>query len=215
MKQLKYKIIVIIIGLIIFESIFYLLAKLTPIDSFLLTSSIDNKIPLIEEFIYPYIGWYLMLFIVPYIIYCKNKEKFYEYVTIFMGCVIVSSIIFFLFPTTIVRGDILVNDVTTFILKFIYLTDTPALNCLPSMHCAICFVFIYSCLNLDLKWYYKLLIIILSLLVIVSTLFIKQHVIWDVLGAFILVIVVIVLIKIFKLDLYVKDIIKNKLKYQI
>ena len=58
------------------------------------------------------------------------------------------------------------------------------------MHCTLCFIFIYLTLKLkDFKWYYKLLVIITNTLIIVSTLLIKQHVIWDVLAALLLVII--------------------------
>ena len=209
MKKFNYKIVLITIGLILFESVFYLLSKLTFIEPFVLSSVIDNKLPLIEEFIYLYVFWYLMLFIIPYLIYYKNKDLFYQYVTVFMGCVLVSSIIFFIFPTTIVRGNFEVNNITTFILNFIYLTDTPALNCLPSMHCAICFVFMYYSFKIDLKWYNKVLINILSILIILSTLFIKQHVIWDAIAALVMVLIVIILVRKSKLDFNVKSYLKR------
>lgn len=204
MKKINYKLILIIIGLILFESFFYFLAKLTFIEPFLLTSSLDNKLPLMPFFIYFYVLWYLMLFIIPYILYLKKKNLFYHYVTVFVVCILIATIVFFFFPTTIVRGEIEVNSLTTFLLNFIYFTDTPALNCLPSMHCAFCFGFIYYSFKIDIKWYYKILINILSILIILSTLLIKQHVIWDVLVALILVVVVIIVVNVFKLDKYLK-----------
>lgn len=209
MKKINYKIVLIIIGLILFESFFYFLSKLTFLEPFLLTSVIDNKLPLIPFFIYFYIFWYLMLFIIPYIIHLKRKDLFYEYISVFVTCILVSTIIFFFFPTTIVRGNIEVTNITSFLLNFIYLTDTPVLNCLPSMHCAFCFGFMYYSFKLDLKWYYKLMINVISILIILSTLFIKQHVIWDAIAALILVILVIIFVKKLKLDLYIKKVLEK------
>lgn len=211
MKKINYKVILVIIGLILFESIFYFLSKLTFIEPYLLTSSLDSKLPLIPFFIYFYVFWYLMLFIVPYIIYLKKKELFLEYVTVFVFCVLVSTVIFFFFPTTIMRGNVEVNNFTNYLLNFIYLTDTPALNCLPSMHCAVCFGFMYYSLKINLKWYYKVIINVLSILIILSTLLIKQHVIWDALAALILVVGVIIVVKRFKLDNILKKKIENYL----
>lgn len=209
MKKLNYKIVLIIIGLILFESFFYFLSKLTFLEPFLLTSSFDSNLPLVPFFIYFYIFWYLMLFIIPYIIYLKRKDLFYEYIAIFVTCILISSIIFFFFPTTIVRGDINVNGITSFLVNFIYLTDTPALNCLPSMHCAFCFGFMYYSFRLDIKWYYKLLINLISILIILSTMFIKQHVIWDVIAALFLVFIAIVLVKKLRLDSYIKKLLEK------
>lgn len=205
MKKINYKVILLIIGTILFESLFYLMAKLTFFEPFLLTSVIDDKLPLVPFFIYFYIFWYLMLFFVPYIIYVKNKDKFYEYLAVIVVSILISSMVFFFFPTTIIRGNIESTNITTFILNFIYLTDTPALNCLPSMHCAVCFMFIYYSFKIDIKWYYKLLIIILSILVIISTLLIKQHVIWDVFAALLLVIIAVLVVKKSKIKLFIKN----------
>lgn len=201
MKKINWRIILIICGLILFESICYLLAKLSPFSEMVLKSSLDNQLPLISWFVLFYIGWYLMLFIVPYILYIKDRNLFYKYISLFIGCVLLSSIIFFIFPTTIVRGDFEVCGISTFLLKIVYLVDTPALNCFPSMHCAVCFIFIYcACFIKKCPWYYRLLLIFLSIAVILSTILIKQHVIWDVIGALLLVIVVLILNYIFKID---------------
>ncbi|MDD4795807.1 MAG: phosphatase PAP2 family protein, partial [Bacilli bacterium] len=58
-----------------------------------------------------------------------------------------------------------------------------------SGHCIICFVMIFSFLkseNITLK--NKTIFIIINILIILSTLFVKQHVIYDVIGSFILTI---------------------------
>lgn len=212
LKKINFKVIGIIVSLILFESIFYLLAKLTPFNVLVLGNNIDNQLPFISEFIYFYIYWYLLLFLIPYVVYLKNENLFYKYISIFIFCVIISTIIFFLLPTTLERPEIIVNDLDTFILNLIYSMDNPALNCFPSMHCAICFLFIYISYFLeDLKWYYKTFFVVSSILVIVSTLLIKQHVIIDVIGAFILCFLSIIFTQIFKFDNKVKKIAKSYL----
>lgn len=209
LTRINWRIVFIIAFLIAFESFFYMISKLTFINATVLSNNLTNKLPFIPSFVYFYISWYAMLFIIPYIIYQKNKELLYEYIAIFTSCVLVSSIIFFCFPTTMIRGDFNVTGITTFILKFIYFTDTPVLNCLPSMHCAICFVFMYFSFKLDLKWYYKLSINLLSVLVILSTIFIRQHVIWDVLAALIMVLVIILLANLTNLSKYIEKTMKR------
>ena len=215
MKKLNFRIVCVIIFMILFESFFYFLAKFSPFEPFLLESFIDNKLHLIEEFIYFYVMWYVMLLVVTYLFYLKDKESFKGYLMTSTGCILISTIIFFFFPTTITRGEVLVTNVTTFVLDFIYFTDTPALNCFPSMHCAICFIFIYySLFTKKINWPKRIMIIIASSLVIISTLFIKQHVIWDVIGAFVLVILVLILNKIFHVNRLFNKIFK-KLKLEI
>lgn len=203
LKKINLKVIWIIISLIIFECIMYLLAKITPFNPYLLISVFDNNLPYINYFVYFYIGWYLMLFFVPYFIYLNSKTCFKEYITNFIGCVFISSIVFLIFPTTIIRNTALGTSFNDFVVSLIYKIDTPILNCLPSMHCAISFLFIYYAIILkNTKWYYRLIIIILSILVITSTLLIKQHVIYDVFTALIMVFISVFITKYFKLQRY-------------
>jgi membrane-associated phospholipid phosphatase len=101
------------------------------------------------------------------------------------------------------RADIEFKSISEYLVNIIYKMDTPVLNCFPSMHCVISFIFIYVSLtekNLNIK--YKVLLTIWSLLVIVSTLFVKQHVLVDVISAFILSLIVFILASKIK---YLKD----------
>ncbi|MEG2351370.1 MAG: phosphatase PAP2 family protein [Bacilli bacterium] len=186
MKKLNYKPILITTILIIIQSGFYFFSKLVQSTPTMLSSTLDDKIPFINSFIYPYIIWYLMLFIVPYVVYKYNKNNFYKYCLAYIICVIVSNIIFIVFPTTIIRAEHLGNGVTNLLVKLIYYLDTPALNCLPSLHCIICFLFIYCSINFKLPKAFKIITTFLSIIIIISTLFIKQHVIYDVAAAFII-----------------------------
>ena len=72
----NYKLFLTIASLVIYQSLLYLISKLTPIKTTILTSTIDSLIPFIPYFIYFYIFWYVMLFIVPYFFsvrqYCEN-----------------------------------------------------------------------------------------------------------------------------------------------
>lgn len=190
MFRSKYRNINLIILLIIYESIMYLLCKLSPFSVHVLGSTLDSKIPFIPEFIYFYVSWYLMLFIFPYVFLKKNQESFCKYVTSTFWCITITTIIYLFFPTTILRTDMEITSFSTLLVKIIYLIDTPVLNCFPSMHCIICFLFIYIVYFDDKfskknKW----IAYVWSLLVILSTLFIKQHVILDIISAFIISIV--------------------------
>lgn len=200
MLRSKNKNIYLILLLIVYETLMYLLCKLSPFKPYLLGSEIDFKTLFIPQFIYLYISWYLMLLLVPYLFLKKNKESFYKYITALFLAITISTIIFFFFPTTMLRENIVINNLSTFLVNLIYLVDTPVLNCLPSMHCIICFLFIYIALN-DTKITKgeKLIIVIWSFLVILSTLFVKQHVILDVISAFIISITIYLIIIKFKL----------------
>lgn len=183
----NYKLFLTIAFLVIYQSLLYLISKLTPIKATILTSTIDSRIPFISYFIYFYILWYVMLFIVPYLLYKSDKEIFKKYFVSTFISITIAGLIYILFPTSIVRASINGSGITNFIVKFIYLIDTPVMNCFPSMHCIISFLFIFSvigCRNLSNK--YKWVISILSCLIVISTLLVKQHVVVDVISGFII-----------------------------
>lgn len=183
----NYKLFLTIAFLVIYQSLLYLISKLTPIKTTILTSTIDSLIPFIPYFIYFYIFWYVMLFIVPYLLYKSDEEFFKRYFVSTFISITVAGLIYTFFPTSIVRASINGSGITNFIVKFIYLIDTPVMNCFPSMHCIISFLFIFSvigCRNLSNK--YKWVISILSCLIVISTLLVKQHVVVDVISGFII-----------------------------
>ena len=76
------------------------------------------------------------------------------------------------------------DPITNFIIKVTFYFDEPPLNCFPSIHCLFCFqvMFSYIISKYDLKG--KLWIILGATLIILSTLFVKQHYIYDVVAAF-------------------------------
>lgn len=167
------------------QVIIYFITKLFLNNEFVLNNLLDDQIPFVPYFIYSYISWYILLFLVPmiYMKYDKKTLKKYTY-TNFIS-VLVCGIIFIIFPTTINRPNIEVTSITTWLVNTIYYFDTPAVNCLPSIHSLICFIFILCNIKANIKTSYKCIIDILSVLIILSTLFIKQHVIYDVLSAFV------------------------------
>lgn len=203
MKLKNKKIIMLIMILVIYQTFMYFIAKVTPIEVNLVGNYIDSKIPFVAQFIYVYVSWYLMLLIVPYLFYKHNPKSFNKYYVTTFICITLVVFIYFFYPTTMNRADIAVSSISEYLVNVIYMIDTPVLNCFPSMHCLISFVFIYVALaEKNLNPRSKLIIIIWSILVILSTLFVKQHVLVDMLSAFVISIVVYTVVNKVK---YLKD----------
>ena len=92
-----------------------------------------------------------------------------------------------------------IDSLTALVIKITFLYDSPPLNCFPSIHCLFCFQVIYSFIFSKFDKRNKILIIIYSLLIIISTLFIKQHYIFDVISAFLIVIISSLVTDLFKI----------------
>ena len=158
------------------QVVIYFITKLFLNNEFVLNNLLDDQIPFVPYFIYFYISWYILLFLVPiiYMKYDKKALKKYTY-TNFIS-VLVCGIIFIIFPTTINRPNIEVTSITTWLVNTIYYFDTPAVNCLPSIHSLICFIFILSNSKANIKTSYKCIIDILSVLIILLSAFIVSSI---------------------------------------
>lgn len=180
--------IIILFGAFIFQSLIYFITKLFQNNPVYLNNAIDDRIPFIPSFVIFYVMWYLFLILIPLLILKYNKKVFDKYIVVSIVYAILEGIIFILFPTTMNRQPLVVTDISTWIVDIIYKVDTPVCNLFPSAHCAFSILFIISILDVkEIKKEYKILIIISSLLIILSTVFIKQHVVVDVLGALFIV----------------------------
>ena len=180
--------IIILFGAFIFQTLIYFITKLFQNNPVYLNNAIDDRIPFIPSFVIFYVMWYLFLILIPLLILKYNKKVFDKYIVVSIVYAILEGIIFILFPTTMNRQPLVVTDISTWVVDIIYKVDTPVCNLFPSAHCAFSILFIISILDVkEVKKEYKILIIISSLLIILSTLFIKQHVVIDVLGALLIV----------------------------
>lgn len=91
---------------------------------------------------------------------------------------------FILLPTTNVRPEVTRSDFVGFLMRLIYTLDTPT-NLFPSIHCFVAWLgtrFIYDCKHLKHRIPVSILCTFGSILVFLSTLFTKQHVVYDVLA---------------------------------
>lgn len=199
MKKLKEKIeikpIITTISLVCIQSILYFISKLLQGDLNLVGNVIDTKIPFVPVFFIPYCIWYLMIFIIPYYLYCKDKDKFIKYTMAYILCSMIGNIVFISYPSTVARPTVTGTDIFSLIAKFIYWIDTPT-NCFPSLHCAISMLFIlYICESKNTNIITKISVCIISILIMLSTLFTKQHVVVDFISGDILALIVYLIVK--------------------
>ncbi len=181
MKKLELKPLLISIGLVVFQSIFYFGLRFIQGEPHIVGNYIDTQIPFINYFIIPYYIWFILIFAIPYYYYKVDKDSLVNYIISYTACIIIANIIFAVYPSTVIRPEGIPNsNIINFMVNVIYFIDNPPLNCFPSMHCAVSMLFILTISRQkDTKLIYRLIIIFISMLIMASTLFTKQHVFID------------------------------------
>lgn len=159
---------------------------------------IDDKIPFCEWFIIPYLLWFLFVPAVMLLVFFTSREEFYHASAyLFIGMTI-CLLICTLWPNgQQLRVDSFANDnILTRVMAFIYKTDTNT-NVFPSIHVfnsiAACVVLCRSKV-MENKKIVKISGVILSILIILSTMFLKQHSVIDVAGGIVLGVVMYVVV---------------------
>lgn len=180
------KSIILIFGI---NALIYFLLKIFISDYHLISIPLDNKIPFIKDFIYIYMIWYPFLIVSYYIVWKNNKEKYAKLVLVTITSLLILYMFFILYPTKVDRPVVdSFNDLTTFITYVTFKADTPV-NCFPSGHCLLCFILMFSTFkDQKLPKIFKIIANVLSILIIASTMLVKQHVILDAVGSLILAI---------------------------
>ncbi len=157
-------------------------------EYFFIHSPLDDYIPFVEYFIVPYLLWFA--FIAAAILYFlfTDKEGFYKLTAFLFTGMTIFLIICSIFPNalqlrpeTFARDNIFVDMV-----RALYQTDTPT-NVLPSMH-------VFNSLGVAIAIYHSKALkkhpaiqissYCLAGLIILSTVFLKQHSVTDVIAAF-------------------------------
>ncbi len=144
---------------------------------------LDDRIPFIKEMVIPYVIWYIYIVIPIVYLAFKDIESYTKLcLFLFIGMTI-CFLIFAIFPNgQNLRPEITGNDIYSRLIQGIYSTDKP-INSAPSMHTlnalAIHFVLIKSKSFKDKK-FLKTLSFLIMVLIICSTVMIKQHSIIDV-----------------------------------
>ena len=175
-------------GLLGLSAFLYYFAKLFQTNYNLIGSPLDNIIPFVPIFIFIYNLWYPFEMLSLFFIFKDNLKVYIKTIISLFFSFILSTSIFIIYPSTINRPLVeSYKNLTELVTYITYKADTPALNCFPSNHCILCFTIIFSVLAIkNMSKLKKYIIIVMNILIILSTLLVKQHVIYDVIGSFII-----------------------------
>lgn len=144
---------------------------------------LDDWIPLCKPFIVVYILAYVQ-WIVGYISIAREGKNFcYSFFTGEMIAKFICMLFFVIYPTMMVRPEIVGDGIFDQLTRLIYASDQPD-NLFPSIHCLES----WFCMRAAFKQHkvsygYRVGMLIMSILVFLSVVFVKQHVVLDFFGA--------------------------------
>ena len=148
----------------------------TGIKTHNLSGPADEVIPFMPQFIIIYFGCYLF-WVVNYFMASMREEKVkYRFFTADFYARLVCMLCFIFYPTTNTRPVLTGTDIWTQAVRFLYTVDKP-INLFPSIHCmASWFSYIAVRKNRKIPNWYKAFSVLMTVLVVISTLALRQHV---------------------------------------
>ena len=158
---------------------------------FVIHSVFDDYIPFIEIFIIPYLLWFVYFSGTVLYFFFTDKQGFYRICTLLITGMTLFLIICTIFPnglnlrpSTFARDNIFVD-----LVRFIYRADTST-NVLPSLHVYNsigCYIAIRNSQKLrQYKWVQNGSLV-LTVSIVLSTMFLKQHSVVDVIAAIVMI----------------------------
>jgi len=152
-----------------------------------LVMSFDRATPLLKVFFLPYSVWIVYIYICLIYFFLKDRTSYYRGILMYTLCALTCYMIYSVFQTTVPRPDIVGSDLLSQLARYVYERDKP-FNCFPSIHCFSSYLMMrLLAVSPARNKLNRLLIYGMSTTIIASTLFVKQHVLWDVIGAVALV----------------------------
>ncbi len=171
----------------------FMLMEQSDVKIHIIHSLADDKIPFCPYFIIPYVLWYFFLIgtVIYFAVSCPSKKEYYQY----LGTLGVGMTLFLLISYVYPNGQQLRPDLSVagdgvFIsaIRFLYKIDTPT-NIFPSMHVfnatASC-IALYQNERCRKNKVFTAGQIVLTVSIVLSTMFLKQHSVEDVMTALIL-----------------------------
>ena len=150
----------------------------------IIATRFDSAIPLIPVFSIPYLLFLPLLVAVIFYAFF-NQKKFRELMFTIIVVWLISDLFFIFYQTQVVRPEIIGSGFFNNLIRLIYSHDAPY-NAFPSTHTSLSTVIALYFISIKNKW--SILFIIFSVLIILSTLFTKQHYVLDVAGGLVLAI---------------------------
>lgn len=167
-------------------SYLYTLANQKTTNVHFIATRLDLHIPFIKFFVLPYMFWHIFIPVLFIILCFIDRRTYFKIMLVYVVGCLISNITFALYQTTVLREPLIGNDFFTNLIRVIYANDNPV-NCFPSIHVFTSYLMIKAVTQSKFSNIYTNLITsTIGFLIILSTLFVKQHAVLDVVSGILL-----------------------------
>ena len=164
---------------------FFILEVVEPHPRYFMYTPMDDFIPFLPVFIIPYVIWYFYIAVPGVVLLLQDAAAFCRYASFLTGCMMISCAIYTFLPNGILLRPDLTGEPGAFnaVIRLLYSIDTPT-NSAPSLHVAQSVGAHVAILRYNRKNKKKRGVLpaslVLCVLIMLSTVFIKQHSVLDI-----------------------------------
>lgn len=173
------------VALLAFQGIMYLLIQKFEGPAHDVAMPIDKKIPFVPNTVFIYGLWYPLIAIFPIILYFASPHMYSQYIASILIDICISLLIYAVYPTSFIRPQPSADKLSGRIIGWLYTKGNyKGKNCMPSMHCSMCFIIIIFAVSCgDMLAWIRAAAGLLAVMITASTVLTKQHVLIDVITA--------------------------------
>lgn len=160
----------------------YYLTNQDTVQVYNFSTRIDEWIPFLKVFILPYMIWYPFVYISLFVLMVRNRKLYYKFMLVLNLCFVVCFYIYTQYQTTFIRPVATGTDWLSWMVQLVQTYDQPY-NCFPSLHVVTSYLVVRAyAKSSGFQTRTRLLVYGIGISIILSTLFVKQHVLMDVIG---------------------------------
>lgn len=181
-----------VIGYSIFYLTSFALLEQRRICYRILDTALDEMIPFCPVFILPYLLWFCFIALTVgwFVLFCEEDEEYYRFSrSLALGCTVFLGISVFFPNGQSLRPMVSQNaGIWEEMVRVLYMVDTPT-NVFPSIHvynALVCCEGLLRQETIQKRVCLRQFLVVLTVSIVLSTVFLKQHTLLDVVGAFLL-----------------------------
>ncbi|SFJ15447.1 PAP2 superfamily protein [Paenibacillus sp. UNC496MF] len=160
-----------------FLNLFYVLLNRPGEQVHRLATAFDRALPVIPAFSVPYVLWYPFVALTLVGLFLKDRRAYYRTLGALCLGLVICYLVYACFQTTVDRPAVAGDGFFQSLMRAVYANDAP-FNCFPSIHVLTSYLMLRAASSY--RPALRVGIRIMAVLIMCSTLFMKQHVIADV-----------------------------------